>query len=172
MQRNKKWPNCKPGKPGNGYSNLHKKNFNLLMNESYFNTKEEYVSIKIPCPFEKFEIKKVYEIPNSVFLYIGLKINLKILLIHIKEPTGASSQGQSINYFLDGEILFNEIYDIETCERIRFEIEDHQSLLVLTLNDDITICPYKRLDKVINNLTESIKIKPEEAGGGVIVTGP
>ncbi|TCP25727.1 hypothetical protein EV195_10386 [Tenacibaculum skagerrakense] len=173
MKKNPNWPICKPGKPGNGYSSLHKKNFNVLLKESYFNPSKKYVSVKIPCPKKDFEIQKVYEVSSDIFLEIGINVsNLRILLIHISEPTAASTLGLDINFFLDGKILFDEIYDLETCQPIKFDIKNHESLLVITLNDDKDLCSSKILDNKIDKLSELLIIKPEEAGGGVIVTGP
>lgn len=95
IKKNPDWPTNKPGSKGaNGYSCLHEKNFNILMKESFFNSNDNYIRIKIPCPNENFEIKKVYDISNDVFTELGLKIeNLKIVLIHISDKTNSSSEG-------------------------------------------------------------------------------
>lgn len=174
MKKNPNWPRIKPGKPGqNGYSALHKRNFNVLLKESFFNPDNTFIDIKVPCPNDKFEIKKVYDISDSIFEDFQIAFdNLKTILIHISDSTASSTLGKEINFFLDGKILFDEVYDPITCNVKRLDLKKHQSLLVIVFNNNDDFCLEEVLEKQAVGKSIWGIFKPEEAGGGVIVTGP
>ncbi|CAM1353512.1 hypothetical protein [Tenacibaculum halocynthiae] len=174
MRQNPNWPTCKSGRPGqNGYSSKHQKNFDLITKESFFHHSKKNINIKIPCPDNTFELRKVYDFTDDLQNNIlnNHKTNVKVLAFHISDGTNNNRRNEPITFFLDGEVNFNEVVTPSTCMTGNFNIDESQGILIIVINDNIECLCDKFIFSCNREDKEAIR-KPEEAGGGVIVAGP
>lgn len=173
MIKNTKWPKPRPAKP-NDNKDLYKNNFYIAKDknkESYFSLEQNSIFFKTPTPNDEFELKTVYDL-SSLFNsnILSAITNLKIILCHISDSSDCSGQNDNKAFFLEGEILFNEVLDIETNTQSNFTLNENDFVFVIVLNENGEI--YKETLEEMTKLLNFDNFLPNESGGGVIVKFP
>lgn len=175
MEKNTKWPKPRTARP-NENKNLYKDNFYIANNknkESYFTLEpnNNRLFFKTPTPNDQFELKAVYDLSDLLNSNVISAINnLKLILCHISDGSNNSGQNNNKKFFLEGEILFTEVLNIETCTPSNFTTDENDFVFVIVLNENGEICK----NSVKNNaeLLNFDILLPKEAGGGVITKFP
>lgn len=173
MKKNTKWPKPRPAKP-NDNKDLYKNNFYIAKDknkESYFSLEQNCIFFKTPTPNDEFELKAAYDLSNlfktNVFSAVT---NLKIILCHISDNTDRLGQNNNKSFFLEGEILFNEVLDIETNTQSNFTLNENDFVFVIVINENGEI--YKETLEKNTKLLNFDNFLPNEGGGGVIIKYP
>jgi hypothetical protein len=170
---------------------LYKGNFNLLTKESHFKYDFNSIYLKIPCPNKNFVFKGLYSLDLAD---LGIEIfgfnKTRILLCHITDNTDFNRIQEPTTHFLEGEVNYIDVIDLYTCKSGNFSVKNHQGLICVVFNSNTnTVCEkslsflknkelfiseFKEIEEKLLSLINNYFsfMRPDEAGGGVIVGNP